>query len=223
MMKLNNCYFSIIIFLSSFILIETSLRFNIPSRRDKCFTQELYMEGTLLIRYDLIGYENFYKGNAEIELFKNIKIFIKDEKGTKIYETELKTRKDKFAVYLKERGNYQVCTQYFKPRRERELPNSVLMKLKIRNDYQYTNLEESIHKEDVNNFWGKIRDINHAIRPSIEASKLELKEEDKTAKSIISSINTYYLLCCFQLSIIIIITIYTIASYKEFFKEKSII
>jgi hypothetical protein len=60
------------------------------------------------------------------------------------------------------------------------------MGLKIRNDYQYTELENSLHKEDVNNFWKKIRNLKKDIRPSIEAAKVELKEEDKTAKSIIS-------------------------------------
>ncbi len=59
--------------------------------------------------------------------------------------------------------------------------------------------------------------------PSIEAAKKEIKEEDNTAKSIISSINTYYKLCCIQLVIIIVITIHTVVSYQDFFKRKSII
>ena len=80
-----------------------------------------------------------------------------------------------------------------------------------------------MHKEDVTNFWKKIREINRDMRPSIEASKLELKAEDKAAKSIIRSINTYYILCIFQLVIIVIITILTIFNYQEFFKKKSII
>ena len=59
--------------------------------------------------------------------------------------------------------------------------------------------------------------------PSIESAKQELQEEDKTAKSIISSVNTYYKLCCVQLAIILIITIYTVVSYQDFFKRKSLI
>ena len=220
---MNNFLLITFLFLAFFNLIETSLKFNIPSYREKCFTQELYMEGTLLVKYDLTGFEKYFQGNDQTELFKNIKVFIKTEQGNILYETELKSRKDKFAILLKERGIYYICTRYFRPRRGREIPSSVLMGLKIRNDYHYTNLEESLHKEDVSNFWKKIRDIKRDIRPSIEASKIELKEEDKTAKSIIKSVNTYYILCCVQLVIIIVMTICIIFNYQEFFKKKSII
>ena len=223
MLKLRNLFLITFLLSTLFTSIESSLKFNIPSYREKCFSQELYMEGTLLIRYDLTGFEKDYQGDAQAELFKNIKIFVKDEKGKIMYETELKSRKEKFAILLKESGIYLICARYFRPRRGRELSNDILMGLKIRNDYHYTNLEESLHKEDVNNFWKKIRDIKRDIRPSIEASKLELKEEDKTAKSIISAINTYYLLSCFQLVIIIVITMFVVFGYQEFLKKKTII
>ena len=208
---------------NSLKFINSSLKFNIPSYRDKCFQTEIYLEGTLLIRYDLSGFERFFRGKEEQELFNNIKIFIKNEKGQNVYETSLKTRKEKFAVFLKEPQIYQICTRYIKPKRGKELPGFVMMGLKIRNDYHYTEIDNSLHKEDVNNFWKKIRNIQKDMIPSIEAAKIELNEEDKTAKSMISSINAYYKLCCLQLVIIIIITIYTIISYQDFFKKISII
>jgi len=215
--------FSLFILLESFNIIKSSLKFNIPSYRDKCFQQEIYMQGTLLIKYDLTGYEDYFKGQDQQELFNSIKIFIKNEKGQNVYETSLKSRKEKFAVLLKEPQVYQVCTRYFKPRRLRELPGFVMMNLKIRNDYHYTELENSLHKEDVNNFWKKIANIRKEMLPTIESAKTELKEEDKTAKSIISSINIYYKLCVIQLIIIIIVSIYTVVTYQDFFKKKSII
>ena len=61
---MDKLYLSMLLFLSSFNLIETSLKFNIPSHRDKCFSQELYMEGTLLVRYDLTGFERDFKDPA---------------------------------------------------------------------------------------------------------------------------------------------------------------
>ena len=222
MLKIRNIFYFFVI-LTIFKNINSSLKFNIPSYRDKCFQTEIYTEGTLLIRYDLIGFEEFFKDKEQEELFKNIKIFIKNEKGKNVYETSLKNRKDKFAVLLKEAQVYQICTRYFKPRRARELPGFVMMGLKIRNDYQYTELENSLHKEDVNNFWKKIRNLKKDIRPSIEAAKVELKEEDKTAKSIISSINIYYKLCIIQLVIIILVSVYTVVTYQDFLKKKSII
>ena len=97
------------------------------------------------------------------------------------------------------------------------------MALKIRSDYDYKDLENSLMREDVDKFWKSIRELKREIRPSIEAAQLELNEEDKTAKSIISSIEIYYKLCVIQLAIVIILNIYVLVTTKDFFKEKSII
>ena len=223
MLNINKFFLSAFLLIISFNLIESSLKFNIPTNRDKCFHQEIYFEGTILIRYDLTGFEKDFIGNDREELFRNIKIFVKDDKEKIIYQTILKGRKDKFAILIKESGSYFICARYYKPWRGKDLSPSVMMGLKIRNDYHYTEIKQSLHKEDVNNFWRKIREIKSDMRPSIEASKIELNAEDETAKSIIASVDTYYKLCCVQLAIIIVITIYTIVSYKDFFKEKSLI
>ena len=222
MKTLNYIYHSFLI-LVSLNFIESSLKFNVPTYRDKCFHQEIFMEGTLLVRYDLTGFEEFFKDKEQQELFNNIKISIKDEKGMYIYETSLTKRKDKFAIFIKEAKGYQVCVRYYKPRKGKNLPNSVVMGIKIRDDYAYTELDKSLQREDVDNFRIKIRDIKRDLLPSIEGAKREIKEEDKTAKSIISAINTYYKLCCLQLVIIIIITGYILFSYKDFFKTKALI
>ena len=105
MINLYRLPFLMLLFLLSFDLIESSLKFNIPSFRDKCFNMELFMETNLLIRYDLTGFEKDFNSNEQIELFKNIKIFVKNEKGNNIYETELKNRKGKLPVHITEYGN----------------------------------------------------------------------------------------------------------------------
>ena len=139
----------------TFNFIESSLKFNIPSHRDKCFQQDIFVEGTLLVRYDLTGFEPYFKNQMLNELLKNIKVFIKDKNGNIIYETELKSRKDKFAVFLKGNGIYYVCTRYNKPKRGKDLPGTIMMGLKIRNDYRHEDLEETLHKEDIKGFWKK--------------------------------------------------------------------
>ena len=212
-----------LILISLFNIIESYLKFNIPSDHDKCYGLEFYVEGSLLIKYDLTGFEKEYDENEQKNLFKNIKVFIKDNKNKNIYETDLKSRKEKFAIKVKEPGHYQVCARYFKPRRMRELSKNILMALKIRSDYDYKDLENSLMREDVDKFWKSIRELKREIRPSLEAAQLELNEEDKTAKSIISSIEIYYKLCVIQLAIVIILNIYVLVTTKDFFKEKSII
>ena len=212
-----------LILISLFNIIESYLKFNIPSDIDKCYGQEFYVEGNLLVKYDLTGFEKEYDENEQKNLFKSIKVFIKNDKNKNIYETDLKSRKEKFAIRIKEPGHYQICARYFKPRRTRELSKNILMSLKIRSDYDYRDLENSLMREDVDKFWKSIRELKREIRPSIEATQLELSEEDKTAKSMISSIEIYYKLCVIQLAIVIILNIYVLVTIKDFLKEKSVI
>ena len=222
MLIIKKIYF---IFLVTIITttINCSLKFNIPSYKDKCFQQELYTQGAVQVRYDLSGHEKYFKGKDLQDLFKNIKIFIKNEKGKRIFETSLKSRKDKFVVHIKEPDIYYICARYYKPNRGREIPGSVVMGLKIRNDFYWADLKESIHQEDVQHFWMKIRSIKKDMFPTIESAKKEITEEDDTAKTMISSINTYYKLAVIQLVIIVIFSSLTVYKYKDFFKKKSII
>ena len=61
------------------------------------------------------------------------------------------------------------------------------------------------------------------MRDSIEAAKSEINDEDSTAKSMISSVNLYYKLCCIQLAVIICLTIFNLWNYKGYFKKLSLI
>ena len=212
-----------LLLISSFNFIKSYLKFNIPSNDDKCYGEEIFIEGNLLVKYDLTGFEKDFKGNEQKELFKNIKVFIKNEKNKIIYETDLKSRKEKFVIRIKEPGQYKVCARYNRPRRGRELNQNILMALKLRPDYNTKDLDNTLKSEDITHFWAKIADVSKDIRPSIEAAKSELNEEDKTAKSIISSISLYYKLCLIQLAVIICVTAYTLYSYKDFFKKLSLV
>ena len=212
-----------LILISLFNITESYLKFNIPSDRAKCFSQEFYITGTILIKYVLSGFEKEYKGNDQKNLFKNIKIFLKNEKNKIVYETDLKSRKEKFAVGIKDPGHYDICARYYKPKNGKELSNNILMALKLRTDYGYKDIKEGLKREDVDKFWTRIRNIKKEIRPSIEAAKIELTEEDNTAKSIFSSVNIYYKLCCIQLAIVVVLTVFILVSYKDYFKEISII
>ena len=221
-MKIQELYiiYIIIIILNT---IYCSLKFNIPSYKDKCFIQELYTEGAIQVRYDLTGYEPYFKGKEQEELFNNIKIFIKNTKGINVYETNLKSRKDKFVVQIKESDTYYICARYFKPMRGKEIPGDVVLGLKIRNDFYWTDLNKGVHQEDVQHFWQKIRDIKKDMFPTIESAKKEIVEEDDTAKKMYSTINTYSKLAIIQLIIVVLFSSLSIYKYKDFFKQKSII
>ena len=221
---MSNLYLTqFLILICLFNIISSYLKFNIPSDQDKCFSEELYVAGTLLIKYDLTGFEKDFNEEEQKNLFKDIKVFIKNEHNKNLYETELKSRKEKFVYTVKEPGHYQVCARYIKPRRGRELSKNILMALKIRSDYDYKEFKEVLMREDVDKFWNNILTLKREMRPSIEAGQIEISEEDKTAKRIISSVNVYYKLCVIQLAIVIILNISILVSYQDFFKKKSII
>ena len=213
-----------LILISSFNEINSYLKFNIPSDYDKCFEKEVYSEGSILIKYDLTGYDKEFKNeNEQKNLFKNIKIFIKNKKNKNIYETELKSRKEKLAVKLQGPDRFKICARYNKPYRGRELNKDILLALKLTSNYDYKELNVNLKKSDVSNFWEKIYSIKRDMRDSIEAAKSEINDEDSSAKSMISSINLYYKLCCIQLSVIILLTIFNLWSYKDYFKKISLI
>ena len=213
-----------LILISIFNEIKSYLKFNIPSDYDKCFEKEVYSEGNILIKYDLTGYDKEFKNeNEQKNLFKNIKIFIKNKKNKNIYETELKSRKEKLAVKLQGPDRFKICARYNKPYRGRELNEDILLALKLTSNYDYKELNVNLKKSDVSNFWEKIYSIKRDMRDSIEAAKSEINDEDNSAKSMISSINLYYKLCCIQLSVIILLTIFNLWSYKDYFKKISLI
>ena len=213
-----------LILISIFNEIKTYLKFNIPSDYDKCFEKEVYSEGSILIKYDLTGYDKEFKNeNEQKNLFKNIKIFIKNKKNKNIYETELKSRKEKLAVKLQGPDRFKICARYNKPYRGRELNKDILLALKLTSNYDYKELNVNLKKSDVSNFWEKIYSIKRDMRDSIEAAKSEINDEDSSAKSMISSINLYYKLCCIQLSVVVLLTIFNLWSYKDYFKKISLI
>ena len=213
-----------LILISAFNEIKSYLKFNIPSDYDKCFEKEVYSEGSILIKYDLTGYDKEFKNeNEQKNLFKNIKIFIKNKKNKNIFETELKSRKEKIAVKLLGPEQFKICARYNKPYRGRELNKDILLALKLTSNYDYKELNVNLKKSDVSNFWEKIYSIKRDMRDSIEAAKSEINDEDSSAKSMISSINLYYKLCCIQLGVIILLTIFNLWSYKDYFKKISLI
>ena len=219
----NSTFIIFITLMFSFLnLSNQSLKFNIPNNREKCFTEEIYTNSTLLIRYDLKGVESIKADNQE-KVLKNIKLCLKNPKGKIIKELDLLNRKGKFAIYIDMEGVYQICSRYYKTWSVTELPKDVVLGIKIRTDYEYQSIESSLEKKDLDQFWEEIRILKGKVLPSISSSKVELDEEDKMAKTIISTSKLYLKLSIIQLILIIIIAFYQIFNIKNFLMKKQII
>ena len=218
----QNLFFYFILFFSLIYISQSSLKFNIPNNREKCFVEEIFHNGVLLIRYHLKGIESVKKEYQE-KVLQNIKLFVKNPKGNIIRELYLINRKGKFALHIEMEGSYHICTKYYKIWAVTELPKDVVLGIKIRTDYDHKSLEESLEKKDVNQFLDEMRALRSKVIPSITSSKIELDEEDKMAKAIISTSKIYFKLTIVQLVLIVIIAIYQIFSLKKFLTSKQII
>ena len=212
----------LIYLLSLFCFINSSLKFNIPNNRDKCFAQEIYSEGTLLIRYDLNGL-NAIKSEDQEKVLSNIKIFVKNPRGKIVHELYLNSRKGKFAIYVTINGYYQICSRFYKTWTYSNLPKEVVLGIKLRSDYEYKELQQGLHREDLNEFIQKMLAVRKNVVPSIHVSKLEIEEEDKMAKAIISTSNLYFILSLIQIILIFIIAFYQIFHTRKFLYSKRII
>jgi len=218
----NSYIFYLIIVLTIFDYASSSLKFNIPNNREKCFAEELFNDGTLLIRYDLKGIEYVEKEHQE-KVLKNIKLYVKDPHGKIVKELFLIDLKGKFAIKTEEVGIYYICTKYFKTWKVTQLPKEVLFGIKIRTDYTFKRIDESLKKEELSDLMEQIRQVTLKVIPSISSSKMEIDEEDKMAKAIISTSNLYFNLALLQLLLIFIIAIYQIFNLRKFLSSKRII
>ena len=215
-------FLNFFIFSLLFNFIYSSLKFNIPNNRDKCFSEEIFQEGTLLIRYDLKGIESI-KNEHQENVLKNIKLFVKDPTDKIIRELYLINRKGKFALQAQKEGLYKICARYYKTWSVKNLPNDVLLGIKLRSDYLYKDIENSIQIKDVKNIVEQINNLKYKVIPSISSSKKEIDEEDKIAKAIISTSNLYIILTLLQVILIFVIIFYQIFNLKRFLSSKKII
>ena len=90
------------------------------------------------------------------------------------------------------------------------MPKEVLLGIKIRTDYTFKRIDEGLKKEELSDLMEEIRQVTIKVIPSISSSKMEIDEEDKMAKAIISTSNLYFNLALLQLLLIFIIAIYQI-------------
>ena len=217
----KNIFFILILFIL-FTLSFSSLKFNIPNNRDKCFTEEIFTDGTLLVRYDLKGVDSIKKEYQQ-KVLNNIKLFVKDPDDKIIRELYLINRKGKFAMRVEKEGMHSICARYYKTWSVSELPKDVLLGVKLRTDYEYKQIEQSLQSKDVWDFLDQINRLKYKVIPSITSSKIEIEQEDKTAKDIIATSNLYFKLTIIQLILVFFIAFYQIFNLRKFLTSKRII
>ena len=124
---------------------------------------------------------------------------------------------------VEKEGIHNICARYYKTWSLSELPKDVLLGIKIRSDYDYKQIEQSLQSKDVKDFMDQINSLKYKVIPSISSSKVEIEQEDKTAKAIISTSSLYFKLNLIQLILVFFIAFYQIFNLRKFLTSKRII
>lgn len=205
---------SLIIFILFFKFIFSILKFKIPLKNEKCFIQQIFLETSVLIRFDLTGIEQI-SNNILQNIYENLKIYIKNQNSTVIYKESIKKSKGKFVQFIKKSGIYFICSIYEGNLNENEIKN-LFFGIKISNEFESKDIEKALNKDSLEFFNKKIIKINNELIPSMNLQKNEIDEEDETSKKIINSSKFYFNLTVIQILLIIIVAIYYVLQFKKY-------
>ena len=205
---------SLIIFILFFKFIFSILKFKIPLKNEKCFIQQIFLETSVLIRFDLTGIEQI-SNNILQNIYENLKIYIKDQNSTVIYKESIKKSKGKFVEFIKKSGIYFICSIYEGKINENEIKN-LFFGIKISNEFESKDIEKALNKDSLEFFNKKIIKINNELIPSMNLQKNEIDEEDETSLKIINSSKFYFNLTVIQILLIIIVAIYYVLQFKKY-------
>ena len=205
-------YFLFIFFLNN---IFCSLKFKIPKKTEKCFIQQIFLDTSVLIRFDLSGIEQTEK-NLLQNIYDNLQIYIKNQNLTIVYKEPIKKPKGKFVQFIKIPGIYYICSLYEGNYNENDFPKNLLFGIKISNEFESKDIDKALNKDSLEIFNKKIKKINNELIPSMNLQKNEIVEEDETSKKIINSSNWYFNLTVIQILIIILVAIYYVLQFKKY-------
>ena len=205
---------SLIIFILFFKFIFSILKFKIPLKNEKCFIQQIFLETSVLIRFDLTGIENI-SNNILQNVYENLKIYIKDQNSTVIYKESIKKSKGKFVQFIKKSEIYFICSIYEGKLNENEIKN-LFFGIKISNEFESKDINKALNKDSLEFFNKKINKINNELIPSMNLQKNEIDEEDETSLKIINSSKFYFNLTVIQILLIIIVAIYYVLQFKKY-------
>ena len=148
---------SLIIFFIFLKYIFCILKFKI--KNEKCFIQQIFLETSVLIRFDLTGIENI-SNNILQNVYENLKIYIKDQNSTVIYKESIKKSKGKFVQFIKKSGIYFICSIYEGKLNENEIKN-LFFGIKISNEFKSKDINKALNKDSLEFFNKKINKINN--------------------------------------------------------------
>ena len=198
----------------------SSLLFELNELNPVCFTDELFDNGVLMIKYKI-----FTPSRLDLSrIYPSTYIYVINEETKKEeFRNALVSVKNKFTFTAIKAGLYTVCA--YRTKNSNDLVNEqIYMNLKFASDnMDEISLNKALKKEDLNTIEGKSRQINDIVKKMMKNQERQTKLERRAAKSMYKSTKFYEKVSVVQIILIILIGVVNLFNFRRFLKSKNII
>ena len=198
----------------------SSLLFELNELNPVCFTDELFDNGVLMIKYKI-----FTPSRLDLSrIYPTTYIYVINEETKKEeFRNALVSVKNKFTFTAIKAGLYTVCA--YRTKNSNAIVNEqIYMNLKFASDnMDEISLNKALKKEDLNTIEGKSRQINDIVKKMMKNQERQTKLERRAAKSMYKSTKFYEKVSVVQIILIILIGVVNLFNFRRFLKSKNII
>lgn len=196
-----------------------SLLFELNEEIPVCFTDELFENGVMMIKYKI-----FTPSRLDLSLvYPSTYIYvINDETKKEEFRKVLVSVKNKFTFTALKTGLYTFCA--YRTKGTSYVNEKIYMNLKFASDnMDGMSLSKALSKDDLNTIDGKAKQINEMVKKMVRNQDRQTKLERRTAKSMVRSTKFYNKVSVVQIVMIILIGLVNLLNFRRFLKSKNII
>lgn len=204
-----------------------SLKFVIQNKEKRCFIENVDGAGVFMVKYNVGGFESETTEEEERHVSENFRFDVHKDGNDKypFFSFTIKNKKGKQAINTEGIKEIKICFTYEKgiSRKVKDHKDLYIgLKFYAENTQeQYS--EQSLTKDAVNSFRGKVNLIKSIFNPFLVSQKTEMDQEDQTAKTIISTSTMYYYLAFIQIGIMLLVTLRYITMFKKMLFDNKLI
>ena len=215
----NNFIFLLFLIFSYFSFSLNSLLFELKENFPVCFTDELFQNGVMMIKYKIFTHSRLDLS----KIYPNTFIYVINEETKKEeFRNVLTSVKNKFTFTASKMGLYTFCA--IRMKNANKVNEIIYMNLKFASDnMDGMSLDKALSKEDLTTIEGKAKKISEIVKKISKNQERVLKLEKRSSKSILRSTEYYKNICYIQIVLIIIIGIVNLFNFRRFLKSKNII
>jgi len=196
----------------------SSLLFELNEMDPVCFTDELFENGVMMIKYKI-----FTPSRLDLSLIYPITYIyvINEETKKEEFRKVLTSVKNKFTFTALKTGLYTFCA--YRTKTSSNVNEQIYMNLKFASDnMDGMSLSKALSKDDLNTIEGKARQINDMVKKMVRNQERQTKLERRAAKSMVRSTKFYKKVSVIQIVMIILIGLVNLFNFRRFLKSKNI-